>query len=230
MKEVIIALDFASMEQTLNFLEKFKGKKLFVKVGMELYLQNGPQILARIKALGHKIFLDLKLHDIPNTVYGACKGLAQFKVDLLTVHAAGGSQMLAMAKQGMLDGNSPETKIIAITQLTSTSQEQMQTEQGINLTLEQSVQKYALLAKQSGLDGVVCSVHEAKTIHDLCGDEFLAVTPGIRRQEDAIGDQQRVATPALARELGANYIVVGRPITQSQDPVQAYQEFCHNFN
>ncbi|RIY32213.1 orotidine-5'-phosphate decarboxylase [Psittacicella melopsittaci] len=229
MRQVIIALDFPTLDKTLQFLSQFE-QKLFVKIGMELYLQNGPEIIQRVKALGHQIFLDLKLHDIPNTVYGACKGLAQFKVDLLTVHAAGGEKMLAAAKQGMLDGGSPETKIIAITQLTSTSQEQMQEEQGITGTLEQSVERYALLAKNAQLDGVVCSVHEAQRIHQLCGEDFLTVTPGIRREGDQTGDQQRVATPSLAKALGSNYIVVGRPISQSENPEQAYQDFVKNFN
>lgn len=227
-REVIIALDFPTPEQTLAFLRLFK-QPLFVKVGMELYLQNGPQILTAIKKLGHKIFLDLKLHDIPNTVYGAAKGLAQFKIDLLTVHAAGGLQMLQAAKRGILDGNSPQTKIIAITQLTSTSQEQMQKEQGINATIKESVLHYAKLTHTAGLDGVVCSVHETDLITQKYGNKFLKVTPGIRLPENSVGDQQRVATPSYAKEQGANYIVVGRPITQAADPVTAYAQFVRDF-
>ena len=221
-KDVIIALDFPTLEDTLNFLEKFGEEKLFVKVGMELYLQNGPVVIEKIKELGHKIFLDLKLHDIPNTVYGATKGLAKFKVDILTVHAAGGYEMLKAAKQGMVEGGSVDTNVIAITQLTSTSEEAMKDEQLIAVSLEESVINYAKLAKKAGLDGVVSSVWEARLIRENCGDDFLKVTPGIRLETDKVGDQKRVATPTVANEEGSTHIVVGRSITKSENPLEVY--------
>ena len=221
-KDVIIALDFPTLEDTLNFLEKFGEEKLFVKVGMELYLQNGPVVIEKIKELGHKIFLDLKLHDIPNTVYGATKGLAKFKVDILTVHAAGGYEMLKAAKQGMVEGGSVDTNVIAITQLTSTSEEAMKDEQLIAVSLEESVINYAKLAKKAGLDGVVSSVWEARLIREKCGNDFLKVTPGIRLETDEVGDQKRVATPTVANEEGSTHIVVGRSITKSENPLEVY--------
>ena len=222
-KDVIIALDFPTLEDTLNFLEKFGEEKLFVKVGMELYLQNGPVVIEKIKELGHKIFLDLKLHDIPNTVYGATKGLAKFEVDILTVHAAGGYEMLKAAKLGMVEGGSVDTNVIAITQLTSTSEEAMKDEQLIAVSLEESVINYAKLAKKAGLDGVVSSVWEARLIRENCGDDFLKVTPGIRLETDEVGDQKRVATPTVANEEGSTHIVVGRSITKSQNPLEVYK-------
>ena len=221
-KDVIIALDFPTLEDTLNFLEKFGEEKLFVKVGMELYLQNGPVVIEKIKELGHKIFLDLKLHDIPNTVYGATKGLAKFKVDILTVHAAGGYEMLKAVKRGMVEGGSVDTNVIAITQLTSTSEEAMKDEQLIAVSLEKSVINYAKLAKRAGLDGVVSSVWEARLIRENCGDDFLKVTPGIRLETDEVGDQKRVATPTVANEEGSTHIVVGRSITKSENPLEVY--------
>ena len=222
-KDVIIALDFPTLEDTLDFLEKFGEEKLFVKVGMELYLQNGPVVIEKIKELGHKIFLDLKLHDIPNTVYGATKGLAKFKVDILTVHATGGYEMLKAAKRGMIEGGSVDTNVIAITQLTSTSEEAMKEEQLIAVSLEESVINYAKLAKKAGLDGVVSSVWEARLIKENCGDNFLKVTPGIRLETDEVGDQKRVATPAVANEEGSTHIVVGRSITKSENPLEVYK-------
>jgi len=221
-KDVIIALDFPTLEDTLSFLEKFGEEKLFVKVGMELYLQNGPVVIEKIKELGHKIFLDLKLHDIPNTVYGATKGLAKFKVDILTVHAAGGYEMLKAAERGMVEGGSVDTNVIAITQLTSTSEEAMKEEQLIDVSLEESVINYAKLAKKAGLDGVVSSVWEARLIRENCGDDFLKVTPGIRLETDEVGDQKRVATPTVANEEGSTHIVVGRSITKSENPLEVY--------
>ena len=222
-KDVIIALDFPTLEDTLSFLEKFGEEKLFVKVGMELYLQNGPVVIEKIKELGHKIFLDLKLHDIPNTVYGATKGLAKFKVDILTVHASGGYEMLKAAKRGMVEGGSVDTNVIAITQLTSTSEEAMKEEQLIAVSLEESVINYAKLAKRAGLDGVVSSVWEARLIRENCGDDFLKVTPGIRLETDEVGDQKRVATPTVANEEGSTHIVVGRSITKSENPLEVYK-------
>ena len=228
-KDVIIALDFPTLEDTLNFLDKFDDEKLFVKVGMELYLQNGPVVLEKIKELGHKVFLDLKLHDIPNTVYGATKGLAQFKVDILTVHGAGGYEMLAAAKRGMVEGGSPDTNVIAITQLTSTSEEAMKEEQLVAASLEESVINYAKLAKKAGLDGVVSSVWEARLIRENCGDDFLKVTPGIRLETDEVGDQKRVATPTVANEEGSTHIVVGRSITKSENPLEVYNLIKEQF-
>lgn len=220
-KEVIIALDFPTLEKTLNFLDKFQDEKLFVKVGMELYLQNGPIVIEEIKKRGHKIFLDLKLHDIPNTVYGAAKGLAKFDVDLLTVHAAGGSEMLKAAKKAIQEMGA-KTKILAITQLTSTSEEAMRKEQNIQTTVEESVLNYAKLAKDSGVDGVVSSVLETKKIREQSGEDFLIVNPGIRLESDAKGDQKRVATPQTAKDEGASYIVVGRSITSFDEPLERY--------
>lgn len=229
MRDVIIALDFPTIKETLAFLDKFDDEKPFVKVGMELYLQNGPIILEAIKKRGHKLFLDLKLHDIPNTVYGAAKGLAQFNVDILTVHASGGSQMLKAAKQGMIDGGANHTKVIAISQLTSTSEDNMKTEQLVKDSLLESVLNYAQLAKSSGLDGLVSSVLEVEKINDLCGENFLTITPGIRLETDETGDQKRVASPKLARQLGATHIVVGRPITRANNPQAAYKRFKKEF-
>ena len=228
-KDVIIALDFPTLEDTLNFLDKFDDEKLFVKVGMELYLQNGPVVLEKIKELGHKVFLDLKLHDIPNTVYGATKGLAQFKVDILTVHGAGGYEMLAAAKRGMVEGGSPDTNVIAITQLTSTSEEAMKEEQLVAASLEESVINYAKLAKKAGLDGVVSSVWEARIIRENCGEDFLKVTPGIRLETDEVGDQKRVATQTVAASDGSTHIVVGRSITKAKNPREVYNLIKEQF-
>lgn len=220
-REVIIALDFPTLEKTLNFLDKFQEEKLFVKIGMELYLQNGPVVINEIKKRGHKIFLDLKLHDIPNTVYSAAKGLAKFDIDILTVHAAGGSEMLKGAKRAVLEEGA-KTKIIAITQLTSTSEEDMRKEQNIQTSIEESVLNYAKVAKESGVDGVVSSVWETEKIRKQSGEEFFIINPGIRLEEDAKGDQKRVASPKTAKEAGALYIVVGRPITSFKNPVERY--------
>ncbi|WP_314792980.1 orotidine-5'-phosphate decarboxylase [Gemella sanguinis] len=228
-KDVIIALDFPTLEDTLNFLDKFDDEKLFVKVGMELYLQNGPVVLEKIKELGHKVFLDLKLHDIPNTVYGATKGLAKFKVDILTVHGAGGYEMLAAAKKGIVEGGSPDTNVIAITQLTSTSEEAMKEEQLVAASLEESVINYAKLAKKAGLDGVVSSVWEARIIRENCGEDFLKVTPGIRLETDEVGDQKRVATPTVAANEGSTHIVVGRSITKAKNPREVYNLIKEQF-
>ncbi|MBQ3437654.1 MAG: orotidine-5'-phosphate decarboxylase [Fusobacterium sp.] len=220
-REVIIALDFPTLERTLYFLDRFQGEKLFVKVGMELYLQNGPIVIEEIKKRGHKIFLDLKLHDIPNTVYSVAKGLAKFDIDILTVHAAGGSEMLKGAKKAILEVGA-KTKIIAITQLTSTSEKDMQKEQNIQTSIEESVLNYAKLAKESGVDGVVSSVLETEKIRKQNGDNFFIINPGIRLETDEKGDQKRVATPEVAKEVGASYIVVGRSITSFENPVERY--------
>lgn len=221
-RDVIIALDFPNMEKTIEFLNKFKDEKPFVKIGMELYLQNGPKVIEEIKKRGHRIFLDLKLHDIPNTVYSATKGLAQFNIDILTVHAAGGSEMLKAAKKAILEVGA-KTKVIAITQLTSTSEEDMRKEQNIQTTIEESVLNYAKISNESGVDGVVSSVWESELIRKQNGEDFLIINPGIRLDEDSKSDQKRVATPSTAKEKGANYIVVGRSITKAVDPVEKYK-------
>ncbi|HVI20618.1 MAG TPA: orotidine-5'-phosphate decarboxylase [Bacillus sp. (in: firmicutes)] len=225
---VIIALDFASKDEVTHFLQRFPNEKLFVKVGMELYYQEGPSIIHEIKEMGHHIFLDLKLHDIPNTVKSAMKGLAKLGCDLVNVHAAGGREMMEAALEGLDAGTAMGVKrplCIAVTQLTSTSEEQMKTEQLISVSLQESVLHYATLTKKSGLDGVVCSSHEAAMIRESLGAEFLTVTPGIRLLDDAVGDQKRVATPDFARKAGVSYMVVGRSITRSTDPVESYLKF-----
>jgi len=225
---VIIALDFASKDEVTHFLQRFPNDKLFVKVGMELYYQEGPSIIHEIKEMGHHIFLDLKLHDIPNTVKSAMKGLAKLGCDLVNVHAAGGREMMEAALEGLDAGTAMGVKrplCIAVTQLTSTSEEQMKTEQLISVSLQESVLHYATLTKKSGLDGVVCSSHEAAMIRESLGAEFLTVTPGIRLLDEVVGDQKRVATPDFARKAGVSYMVVGRSITRSTDPVNSYLKF-----
>ncbi|CAH0346921.1 orotidine-5'-phosphate decarboxylase [Bacillus sp. CECT 9360] len=223
---LIIALDFPGQKETKEFLDQFGKERLFVKVGMELFYQNGPAILDLIKGKGHDVFLDLKLHDIPHTVKQAMKGLARLNIDLVNVHAAGGRKMMEAAWEG-LEAGTPAGKLrpacIAVTQLTSTSTEQMNKEQLIKSSLEESVLHYAELAKRSRLDGVVCSTHEVTKIHERTGKGFLTVTPGIRMADGEHHDQKRVATPEQARLLGADAIVVGRAITAAKDPVHSYQ-------
>lgn len=230
----IIALDFPSKKEIESFLAKFPAdEKLFVKVGMEIFYQEGPAIVRWLKNLGHDIFLDLKLHDIPNTVEHAMKGLAKLGVAITNVHAAGGIEMMAAAKRGLASGTKsgePVPQLIAVTQLTSTGEEQMQKEQLISATLEESVLNYVKCAEKAGLDGVVCSALEAAKIHEATSDEFMCLTPGIRPSGAAIGDQKRVVTPALAREIGSSVIVVGRPITQADDPVAAYHAIKNEWN
>jgi orotidine-5'-phosphate decarboxylase len=226
---IIIALDFAGKQEVFQFLNHF-DEQLFVKVGMELYYQEGPAIIDEIKERGHQIFLDLKLHDIPNTVKSAMKGLAKLNCNLVNVHAAGGKEMMEAAMDGLEAGTAMGQKrplCIAVTQLTSTSEEQMKKEQLISVSLKESVLHYATLTKNAGLDGVVCSSHEAAFIHEKLGGEFLTVTPGIRLLEDSVGDQKRVATPEFAKQSGVSHIVVGRSITRSTNPVERYQQFKH---
>ena len=221
----IIALDFAAAEDAYQFLKPFE-QSLFVKVGMELYFQEGPSIVYQLKEMGHDVFLDLKLHDIPNTVGQAMKGLARLGADLVNVHAAGGIHMMEAAREGLEAGTAAGHKrpaIIAVTQLTSTSEDQMRTEQLIQSSINDSVTHYAKLAKNAGLDGVVCSVLEASNITEACGKEFLRVTPGIRLSEGPVHDQVRIATPSNAKKLGSSHIVVGRAITKAQNPVEVYQ-------
>ena len=228
MREVIIACDFSSKEATLAFLDQFKDVKPFVKIGMELYYAEGPSIVKEIKERGHKIFLDLKLHDIPNTVYKAMKNVAALGVDMTNVHAAGTIEMMKAAKKA-IDEVNPNTKLIAVTQLTSTSEEMMQKELWIDHSINDTIQHYALNTQQAGLDGVVCSPLEAKLVKDVCNEDFITVTPGIRFDDASKGDQKRVTTPAMAREIGSSYIVVGRPITASDDPVAAYNRCVREF-
>ena len=228
MREVIIACDFSSKEATLAFLDQFKDVKPFVKIGMELYYAEGPSIVKEIKERGHKIFLDLKLHDIPNTVYKAMKNVAALGVDMTNVHAAGTIEMMKAAKKA-IDEVNPNTKLIAVTQLTSTSEEMMQKELWIDHPINDTIQHYALNTQQAGLEGVVCSPLEAKLVKDVCNEDFITVTPGIRFDDASKGDQKRVTTPAMAREIGSSYIVVGRPITASDDPVAAYNRCVREF-
>ncbi|MCH4824963.1 orotidine-5'-phosphate decarboxylase [Planococcus halocryophilus] len=220
MNKPIIALDFASKQQVEEFLAQF-SEPLFVKVGMELYFQEGPELVRFIKSQGHDIFLDLKLHDIPNTVESAMRGLAKLGVDLVNVHAAGGLEMMQAAKRGLAGS---ETKLIAVTQLTSTSEEDMHEDQLVYVSLEESVLHYAKRAMQAGLDGVVCSVLEAEAIGEACGQDFLRVTPGIRPASVSADDQKRVATPAQARTKGSTHIVVGRAITKAENPAESYAQ------
>lgn len=225
---LIIALDFPNKQEVFAFLQHFPNERLFLKVGMELFYQEGPSIVYALKEKGHQIFLDLKLHDIPNTVRSAMKGLAGLGCDLVNVHAAGGKSMMMSALEGLEAGTPHGMKrpqCIAVTQLTSTSEAQMQKEQLISTSLEDSVLTYASLAHEAGLDGVVCSSHEAIMIRDKVSREFLTVTPGIRLNSDDVHDQQRVATPAYARESGVSAIVVGRGITNHKNPLESYQSY-----
>ena len=229
-KDVIIACDFKSKEEVLNFLDLFKEEKPFLKIGMELYYADGPEIVREIKKRGHKIFLDLKLHDIPNTVMKAMKVLSNLDVDMCNLHASGSIKMMEAAIQGLTREDGTRPLLIAVTQLTSTSEDVMQNELLINKPLDEVVMQYAHNAKVAGLDGVVCSPLEASKVKDKCGKDFITVTPGVRFADGEVGDQVRVTTPAKATEIGSDYIVVGRPITQADDPVAAYRrcvaEFC----
>ncbi|MCU5745738.1 orotidine-5'-phosphate decarboxylase [Staphylococcus sp. SQ8-PEA] len=218
----IIALDFNSKEKVLQFLDLF-DESLYVKVGMELFYQTGPELIQLIKERGHQIFLDLKLHDIPNTVGKAMEGLAQLDVDMVNVHAAGGTEMMRKALEGLRKHN-PQTQLIAVTQLTSTTEEMLHQEQKIHSSMEEAVLNYAKLAKEAHLDGVVCSPLEARLLTEHLGEQFLKVTPGIRPKDAQTNDQKRVTTPQEAKINGSTHIVVGRPITQSQDPVAQYQK------
>ena len=228
-KDVIIACDFDSAEKTLSFLDLFKDKKPFVKIGMELYYAEGPDMVRRIKERGHKIFLDLKLHDIPNTVKKAMAVLSRFDIDMCNVHASGASAMMKAAVEGLTREDGTRPLLIAVTQLTSTDQTALESELLIKEPIKDVVMKYAKNAKDSGLDGVVCSPLEAAAVHSACGAEFLTVTPGVRFADGDNGDQKRVMTPAQARLAGSDYIVVGRPITAAADPVAAYKRCLEEF-
>lgn len=228
-KDVIIACDFSSKQEVIDFLSQFKEEKPFVKIGMELFYAAGPEIVKEIKAMGHKIFLDLKLHDIPNTVMKAMRVLSQLDVDMCNLHAAGTISMMEAAIKGLTREDGTRPILIAVTQLTSTSEERMKEDLLINEPIDKVVMHYALNAKKAGLDGVVCSPLEAEKVHNTCGSEFITVTPGVRFADGDIGDQVRVTTPAKAREIGSDYIVVGRPITQADDPVAAYRRCVAEF-
>ena len=228
-KDVIIACDFASKEETLAFLDKFTGRKPFVKIGMELFYAEGPDIVRELKARGHRIFLDLKLHDIPTTVKKAMAVLSRLDVDMTNLHAAGTSRMMQDALEGLTRPDGSRPLLIAVTQLTSTDSESLKNDILIEKPMEQVVMHYAKTASESGLDGVVCSPLEVKAVKEKCGKTFLTVTPGIRFADGDKGDQKRVTTPALAKELGSDYIVVGRPITKATDPVAAYNECIKQF-
>ena len=228
-RDVIIACDFDSAEKTFAFLDKFEGKKPFVKIGMELYYAEGPSIVREIKRRGHKIFLDLKLHDIPNTVKKGMAVLSRLDVDMTNLHAAGTKRMMQAAIEGLTRPDGTRPMLIAVTQLTSTDQESMENDLLIREPIDKVVMHYAACARDAGLDGVVCSPLEAGKVHDVCGKSFVTVTPGVRFADGDIGDQKRVTTPAEAKRIGSDYIVVGRPITAADDPVAAYERCCREF-
>lgn len=228
-KDVIIACDFASADDTFKFLDKFTEEKPFVKIGMELFYAEGPSIVREIKRRGHKIFLDLKLHDIPNTVKKSMAVLSKLDVDMTNLHAAGTIDMMKAALEGLTREDGTRPILIAVTQLTSTSEERMQKELLINASINDTIVKYAQNAKVAGLDGVVCSPLEAGMVKQACSNDFITVTPGVRFADGEVGDQVRVTTPEKAREIGSDYIVVGRPITQADDPVAAYRRCCKEF-
>ncbi len=232
MRDVIIACDFASAAETFTFLDKFKEqpRKPFVKIGMELFYAEGPSIVKEIKARGHQIFLDLKLHDIPNTVKKAMSVLSNLDVDMCNLHAAGTIEMMKAALEGLTRPDGTRPLLLAVTQLTSTSEERMQRDLLIGASISDTIVHYAKNAKEAGLDGVVCSPLESTMVHDACGEAFLTITPGVRFADGEVADQVRVTTPAKARELGSNYIVVGRPITAAADPVAAYERCIEEFN
>lgn len=228
-KDVIVACDFPGKTETLAFLDRFEGRKPFVKIGMELFYAEGPDIVREIKARGHRIFLDLKLHDIPNTVKKAMAVLSRLDADIVNLHASGTVAMMEAALEGLTRPDGTRPLLIAVTQLTSTDQTAMETDLLIREPIDQVVMHYALNAKKAGLDGVVCSPLEAQKVHETCGEAFLTVTPGVRFADGEIGDQKRVMTPAEAKRIGSDYIVVGRPITASDDPVAAYERCLREF-
>lgn len=228
-KDVIVACDFSSKEQVMSFLDKFSGRKPFVKIGMELFYAEGPQIVREIKARGHKIFLDLKLHDIPNTVKKAMSVLSGLDVDMTNLHASGTKRMMEAAIEGLTRPDGTRPVLIAVTQLTSTDQQAMEEDLLIKEPIDKVVMHYAQNAKCAGLDGVVCSPLEAGKVHEVCGKEFITVTPGVRFADGDKGDQKRVMTPAEAKKIGSDYIVVGRPITAAENPVAAYERCVAEF-
>lgn len=228
-KDVIIACDFKNREETLKFLDQFTEEKPFLKIGMELFYSEGPDIVREIKKRGHKIFLDLKLHDIPNTVKKAMASLSKLDVDMCNVHAAGTIEMMKAALEGLTREDGTRPLLISVTQLTSTSEERMRNELLINENIDKVVMHYAKNSQIAGLDGVVCSPLEAGKVKEVCGKEFLTITPGVRFETDDVGDQVRVTTPKKAKEIGSDYIVVGRPITKAENPVEAYRRCVADF-
>lgn len=228
-KDVIIALDFAKKTETLDFLREFEGRKPYVKIGMELFYAEGPQVVSEIRKMGHSIFLDLKLHDIPNTVEKAMRVLSSLDVNMCNLHAAGTKTMMEAALRGLTRADGSRPLLLAVTQLTSTSPESLKNDLLVDKPMDKVVMHYAKNAADSGLDGVVCSPLEAGKVHSVCGDGFLTVTPGVRFADGDAGDQIRITTPAKARELGSDYIVVGRPITAADNPVKAYERCCREF-
>ncbi|MBQ4115979.1 MAG: orotidine-5'-phosphate decarboxylase [Clostridia bacterium] len=228
-RDVIVACDFSTKKAVMDFLDKFKEEKPFVKIGMELYYAEGPEIVREIKARGHKIFLDLKLHDIPNTVKKSMAVLSRLDVDMTNLHASGTIAMMEAAIEGLTREDGTRPILIAVTQLTSTSEERMKEELLINAPIDKTVMHYASNAKKAGLDGVVCSPLEAGKVHDTCGKDFVTVTPGVRFADGEVGDQVRVMTPEQAKKIGSDYIVVGRPITAAEDPVAAYRRCVKEF-
>ena len=228
-KDVIIACDFSRKEEVMNFLDKFQEEKPFLKIGMELFYAEGPEIVKEIKKRGHKIFLDLKLHDIPNTVKKSMAVLSRLDVDMCNLHAGGTIPMMEAAIEGLTREDGTRPILIAVTQLTSTSQENMTRDLLIDTPIDEVVMHYAKNAKIAGLDGVVCSPLEAGKVHEVCGENFVTVTPGVRFADGEVGDQVRVTTPAKAKEIGSDYIVVGRPITAAKDPVAAYRRCVEEF-
>lgn len=228
-RDVIIALDFKDAETALSFLDKFTDEKPFVKIGMELFYAAGPSIVKEVKARGHKVFLDLKLHDIPNTVKGGMRSLSGLGADIVNVHAAGTIDMMKAALEGVVREDGTRPLVIAVTQLTSTSEERMQKELLINASINETIVHYAKNTKEAGLDGIVCSPLEAGMVKEAVGKDFLTVTPGVRFADGDVGDQVRVTTPAKAKEIGTDYIVVGRPITKAEDPVAAYRRCMADF-
>ena len=228
-KDVIIACDFASATEVLSFLDLFGEEKPFIKIGMELFYAEGPEMVRELKRRGHKIFLDLKLHDIPNTVKKSMKVLSRLDVDMTNLHAAGATAMMEGALEGLTREDGTRPILIAVTQLTSTDEETMKRDLLIDHPIDEVVMHYAMTAKNAGLDGIVCSPLEAGKVHDKCGKNFITVTPGVRFADGDIGDQKRVMTPAAAKEIGSDYIVVGRPITAAADPVAAYRRCVAEF-
>ena len=228
-KDVIVACDFSSAAETFAFLDRFEGRKPFVKIGMELFYAEGPSIVRAVKERGHRVFLDLKLHDIPNTVKKAMAVLSSLDADIVNLHAAGTTAMMTAALEGLTRSDGSRPQLIAVTQLTSTDQQSMERDLWIREPIDEVVMHYALTARNAGLDGVVCSPLEAGKVHEVCGAGFLTVTPGVRFSDGAKGDQKRVTTPAEAKAIGSDYIVVGRPITASADPAAAYERCVREF-
>ena len=228
-KDVIVACDFASAKDTFAFLDKLGDTRPFVKIGMELYYAEGPSIVKELKARGHKVFLDLKLHDIPTTVKKAMAVLSNLDVDICNLHAAGTKAMMQAAVEGLTRPDGTRPLLIAVTMLTSTDQEALEKDILIEKPIDEVVMRYALNAKEAGLDGIVCSPLEAGKVHDVCGKDFITVTPGVRFADSSTDDQKRIMTPADARKIGSDYIVVGRPITKADDPLAAYERCCRDF-